>query len=181
MNRREKILLSALSAIAIGSGLFYVGASYVKRVQALEAKITELEFTREAYSQADDVAEILMEERAWIKKNEEGEQTYQDAQSALQRLVEKYSKDLGLETSGLRLIASEDEDIWEEEHQPVELEITIKGAEEKVYRWLVNVHQPSQYRALTSLKMSPDKNESGDQILCSVTVQKLIRTSSAAR
>lgn len=156
MNARERNLL-----ILLGTALFVVanliGFNWLKGYRAtVEKQSKEYAATIEVARFAGEQADAVSSEVDWLAENMAEEKEGELMQTQLQSFVSGRATAAGLSVSK--------EDIQENATDGVYFErarfrINVSGTEQALYRWLTELHSPKDFRAVTSLRLSPNRED----------------------
>jgi hypothetical protein len=156
MNQRERNLL-----ILLGTALFVVAnlAGYKWLVgyrDSVGKQTKEYEATIEVARFAREQADAVSGEVDWLAGNMPEEKEGELMQTQLQSFVSGRASAAGLGVSK--------EDIQENATDGVYFErarfrINVSGTEQALYGWLTEIHSPKDFRAVTSLRLSPNRED----------------------
>jgi hypothetical protein len=169
MSPREKQLL-ILFSIAGLLIIHVIGYNYY------ETKSSELQRTknnaRQALSDAKmfrDRSRQVADEMEWLAKHEPEPAAALNVQNSLQQFAEQQATRMGLTIKRQKLpTAVEDKT---SHYSRAKIEFILNGKEDALYQWLDSVHSPDQFRAVTSIRMSPDRDDD-TKIDCTVEVDQ---------
>lgn len=168
MNTRERNLLLLILAM-VGIFAHVWGAKlYLSKKDEKEQKITNLEIQVNSYRNSAATAEEIKGEMEWLEKHQPVSTTYEKAQSTLEQFLTNSSSSLGFKADNPKLIRIEDEG---GKFRRVKIQISATAQEEQLYRWLVEIHQPTLFRAVTQIRMKPTSKDDGT-IRCTLTAEK---------
>lgn len=153
-------------------GVFWGVKKYMEYLSDKQIELARLESTVMIYRSSDAVAEQIKGEVEWLTANEPEATTYGEVQSELVKFLNDSGRSAGFEPNNPKLIALEDTG---GKYRRVKVQITATAKEEQIYSWLVNIHQPTKFRAVTQILMKPAAQD--DQIVCTLTAEQwLIET-----
>lgn len=170
MSAREKRLLNLL--LIVGFLLLNFAAYklfYLKRLTATEQRAANAEAQVEAAKSSLEMLDLFEDEMAWLDKNEPKEATEQEAQTRLQQLLEREAQrnNLTIKRQQLQPSVVSPGLIY---HR-ARIEIQVSGMEAPLYRWLDRIHSPTETRAVTFMRMNPQKDDD-TQIDCQIIVEQ---------
>ena len=170
MSDREKRLLYLLLIV----GFLLVNFAgykmiYVPRMKAAQALGASTEAEVEVAKTRIETADLYTDEMEWLAKYEPAPTTAQDAQTKLEQLLGREALRNGLEKVGLKLQPSIQDPALP--YHRVRIEFTVNGMEAALYRWLDRLHSPNDFRAITYMRMNPQKNDD-TKIDCVVVVEQ---------
>lgn len=158
MSDREKRLLYLL----IGAAFVVVNLGVYKKVYetrlgAAESKLLGAQAKLEAAQTLIDTRDVYEAEMKWLEAREPKQATtQQQAQTRLQQLVQTYAKTQGLETKETRLQTSITDPSLN--YHRVRIQVTVSGTEQQLYPFLARLHSPNDFRAVTYMRVGPQKN-----------------------
>jgi hypothetical protein len=170
MSPREKRLLIFLGAAVFvivhvaALKMFFLPqlASARSDAKSFQDKSLDAEFRIE--SQEENREEI-----DWLLKYEPQPITPQDAESQLEELANREAQRRGLEVKRRKIQPKIEDPALKYHRARVDLEVS--GSERVLYQWLDRLHSPADFRAVTSMTMSP-KRDDDTQIDCRITVEQ---------
>lgn len=156
MSPREKKLLIffALGGFAILNLLGY--KFYADQKQKIDAAhmraVGQLKTAEMTSANRDSVATVM----EWVNAHQPRPSDYQTVRSALVSLVETEAKTAGLTFKPQRQL---DPDTEHANYHRVKAQISVSGTEQALYNWLCRIAEPDKFRAITYLRLSPNKEE----------------------
>ena len=111
----------------------------------------------------------VKDEMDWLAKNQPEPIASQDAQTKLQQFSEREAKAAGLTIKTQKPLAT-DQTAGKSYHR-VKFQFVVTGSEESLYRWFDKINIPEQFRAVTQILLSPDKQDD-TKIDCTVTIEQ---------
>ncbi len=156
MNARERNLLIVLGLTLFGV-LNFVGYNALTTWKARVAKEAEqhrqtLEIARFAREQADAV----QGEIDWLEKNKPEPKEAELVPSELQTFVTGRANSTGLTVAKQDILDNMTEGTYFERAR---FRINVTGREDALYRWLVELQSPKDFRAVTALRLSPNRED----------------------
>lgn len=168
MSPREKKLLIffALGGFAVLNLLGYkVFATQQIAIKGEHARAkTQLDSARMISASRDEVDPVM----AWIETNQPRPADYQLVQSALQDLAAKEATNAGLTPKTQKLLDTEQTGTH---YHRAKFQITLSGTEQALFRWFDKLNEPTKLRAVTFLRLSPNK-EDDTKIDCTAVVEQ---------
>lgn len=158
MTDREKSLLKVLIFAVVIAGLFLCYKRYYEPAYQ-EAKL-ELESATQNIQDMEQYLtneELVTEEREWLAENEPAPTSPQNAQSALQAFCSQEATDLDLEIkkeTPLPTVQTEGNF-----YHRARIEMLVSGEERTFYSWLKEVDDPTSFRRVTKLRLSPLRDD----------------------
>lgn len=158
MSSREKKLL-IFFAVAGFIVLNFFGANqlfaYQARIKAdRQAAESELK-TAEVFVESKDQ---VMDEMNWLAEHEPEPDEDQLVQTKLQQLAESEARNGGLtiKTGGQKLLPT---DKTGPNYHRAKVEFTVTGTEQALYSWIAKLQVPTQFRAVTFLRLQPNRED----------------------
>ena len=170
MSAREKSLLYLL--LAVGFLLVNLGGYkmvYLPRLAAAEVRSASAEAEVEAARSRIETVDLYTDEIKWLATYEPAPTTAQDAQTKLEQLLGREAQRNGLVKKRQKLQNSIDDPGLP--YHRVRIEFEVNGMEAALYRWLDRLHSPNDFRAITFLRMNPQKDDD-TKIDCTVIVEQ---------
>lgn len=168
MSPREKklIIFFAVGGFAV---INLLGFNYFARlrveINGQHAKaVTELKRADLLSTRRDEV-ESQME---WLSKHEPKPTDYQPVQTALQELAEKEVTGVGLTLKVQKLLPPDNGGPY---YHRVKVQLTMVGPERALYSWFDHLNSPDSLRCVTSIRLSPNK-EDDTLIDCTAVVEQ---------
>jgi len=156
MNTREKRLL-----IALGTALFAVVTLYgfkwvTAKQDAITAEIRGLETRLDGLIMLDRTRESMMDDVDWLAKNQPAPKEGELAPSQLENLVTQAATQAGLSVNRPKILPNiEDEGFYDR----ARFQVSVSGMEDGLYSWLVQMHSPKDFRAVTAIRYSPNRED----------------------
>lgn len=170
-DRERKMGIMIIAVLVVFAHVF--GSK--KLVDAFDKKKLELR-ALEQQAQAmmsGEGAGSTKEEQEWLTSHEPQPQTFEDVQTELQTFLTSAGERVGLTPFGYNLRQPEKE--LEEGEVPhynsVRIEIAVQGEQDKIFQWLVNIHQPDKFRAITYVKIQANEKVEGE-VICHIIAEQ---------
>ncbi|GAA5496873.1 hypothetical protein Rhal01_03061 [Rubritalea halochordaticola] len=161
LSDRERKMGVAVIAIIVVFGHVFGSKKLVDAFNAKKAELAKLEQEARVLVEGGDTEGIL-EDKQWLAEHEPEPQTYEDVQTELQKFLETSCTQSGLTPFGVELKKDIDAELGLfGNYRRVRIQISAKGDQQQIVQWLVKIHQPENFRALTYLKLEADKKEEG--------------------
>jgi len=170
MNKRERFLFGMIIVLLLAALHLWLGRQYMDNLNALRQEKRDLDATLNIYQASPETAQLIAEESKWLKLNKPSPATIQESQSKLQEFITKSSESIGFDTYGQKLIELQETG---GEFETVKIQVSARATEKELYQWFVNIHQPSKFRALTYLRLTPDKNDL-TQVVTTLAAEQII-------
>lgn len=168
MTRREKSMFIMILVMVAVFGHFWVAKKYIAASDKKDSQISKLESKASLYRSSASTSELIMDEVEWLKQYEPKPSTYGETQSELVKFLNDAGKQLGFTPVKPRLIQLEDDG---GKYRRVKVQITATATEEMIYQWLVNIHQPTKFRAVTLINLKPTPKDD-EKITCTLTAEQ---------
>ena len=170
MSGREKKLLNLLLIV----GFLLVNLAgykmwYVPRMLAAKGSVTDVEAKVNVAKDRIDTMDLYTDEMEWLAKYEPTPTTAQEAQTKLEQLMVREAQRNGLEEKRKKLQPSIKDPALP--YHRVKIEFEVNGMEASLYRWLDRLHSPNDFRAITYMRMNPQKDDD-TKITCMVVVEQ---------
>jgi uncharacterized iron-regulated membrane protein len=95
-------------------------------------------------------------EMDWLDEHQPEPAAEQDVQSALQGLVEREARSRGLTLKPGKYLPTDKTGVH---YHRVKYEIPVSGSEQSLYSWLDRLQVPTEFRAVTFLRVSPNRED----------------------
>lgn len=168
-DREKKLLFLALAAVFIIANLFAFKQLYQPKMKNAEGRLQAAESKLEINKQAIETVGMFEKEIEWLARYEPKPANAQQTQTKLQQLVEREAQRNSLEIKRQKLQASvEDPGL---SYHRARMEIEVSGMESGLYRWLDRLHSPNEFRAITFMRINPQKSDD-TMIDCQIVVEQ---------
>ncbi|MFC5050018.1 hypothetical protein ACFPK9_05280 [Rubritalea spongiae] len=168
MNKREKSLLTMILVMVVLFAHILGIKWYMTAYRQKEQTVNELGIRAASYRSSTETAAMIADEVKWLSEHEPEPSTVESSESELLKFLESSSSEVGLSATGQKLIPIEDSG---EVYRRVKIEVSANGTEEQIYKWLVAIHQPTEFRAVTQILMKPVSNDES-LVSCTLTAEK---------
>lgn len=170
MNEREKKLVIMLGAVGfLIVNLFLYFRVYVPRRAETRAKIVQYEATLDNADTFIQMRAEVADEIDWLEKNSPQVAPSQEVEAGLQRFAQTEASSNGLTIKRQRILPSIQNPGSAFHRARVELEIS--GREDALYKWIDRLQTPTEFRAVTGLRLSPER-EDDTLIDCKLVVEQ---------
>ncbi|MFD0894788.1 hypothetical protein KBB96_04775 [Luteolibacter ambystomatis] len=156
MSSNEKRLLAILG---IGGFILINILGFVKIKQFRAQLVADEAKARSEYNMAKLALEMrdqVAGEMDWLSQYEPKPQEEQDVQSALQQLVEREATSRGLTIKSQKLLPT---DTNQKHYHRAKVEFKVSGTEENLYKWIGRLQIPSEFRAVTKIRLVPETSD----------------------
>lgn len=168
MNKREKSLFTMIVLMIVVLGAFWGIKTYMTHLSDKQAELARLESKAMLYRSSDAIAAQIKDEVEWLAANEPEPATYGEVQSELVKFLNDSGNTAGFTATNPKLIPLEDDG---GKYRRVKVQITATAKEEQIYKWLVDIHQPTKFRAVTQILMKPSPQDE-ENIICTLTAEQ---------
>lgn len=158
MSSREKKLLIFFAV----AGFLVINLFGIKSFFAYQAKVkadrqvaqNELDIANTFRESKDQVTD----EMNWLADNEPEPAEDQVVQTNLQQLAETEARNGGLsiKTGGQKLLPTDKTGLH---YHRAKVEFTVTGSEQALYGWIAKLQVPTQFRAVTFLRLLPNRED----------------------
>ncbi|MFC4993627.1 hypothetical protein [Rubritalea tangerina] len=143
---------------------------YLETYREKEGQAMSLAVRAESYRNSVTTADVIAEEVAWMDQYEPEPSTFGAEQSKLLEFLTSSGKKLGFTPEKPQLSPLDNKG---GKYQRTKIQMTATATEEQIYQWLVEIHQPSEFRAVTQILMRPSpKAEEDETIICTLTAEQ---------
>ncbi|MGJ8671572.1 hypothetical protein [Rubritalea sp.] len=168
MNKREKSLLTMILVVVVLFAHILGVKWYMSTYRQKEQTVNDLGIRAASYRSSTETASSIADEVEWLSENEPEPSTLENTESDLLKFLESSSSKLGISAKDQKLIPLEDSG---EVYRRVKIEVTANGSEEQIYEWLVAIHQPTEFRAVTQILLKPVSNDDS-LVSCTLTAEQ---------
>lgn len=158
MSDRERNLLVLLVAMA------FIAANLLGYKVWFEPTMAKLKQDRENAEREADFnlaeagdAEILQKDRDWLERHEPQPNTVGRVKTSIQQLAEREATRMGLTLKRGGYGGEVIEPSFQ--YHRARYQIEVNGLESSIYRWLDRLHNPNEFRAVTYLRLSPQRDD----------------------
>jgi len=123
-----------------------------------------------SYKNSTSNAELIAKEVDWVDKHEPKPSTFGDEQSKLLAFLNSSATSIGFTLVKPQLSAMADTG---GKYLRTKIQIQATATEDQIYKWLVDIHQPTEFRAVTQIVMRPTAKVDDDGlIICTLTAEQ---------
>lgn len=156
MNTRERNLLIVLGTAVVVVGGFAGYSSLTQYHQQVKKDIATHEATLQVARFAQDQADAVEEEIEWLEKNLPEPKEAELVPSQLENLVTSRASGFGLTVTKPTILENATDGVH---YERARFKINVTGREQSLYQWLVAIHSPRDFRAVTALRLSPNREK----------------------
>lgn len=150
---------------------------YLTSYREKEGKAMALAAQSLSYKNSASNAELIAKEVDWVDKHEPKPSTYDDEKTKLLDFLESSGVKHGCTTTKPDF---PDEVDSEGKYQRAKVQIQATATEDQIYKWLVDIHQPTKFRAVTQIVMRPTAKVDDDGlIICTLTAEQWLIASNS--
>jgi hypothetical protein len=143
---------------------------YLTSYRDKEGKAMALTAQSVSYKNSASNAKLIAEEVAWIDQHEPKPSTFGDEQSKLLDFLNSSGENHGFTPAKPQLSPMIDTD---GKYQRTKIQIQATATEDQIYKWLVDIHQPKAFRAVTQLLIRPTSKVDDDGLVtCTLTAEQ---------
>ncbi len=118
--------------------------------------------------------EQVADEIEWLQQHEPQPEAAEQVPARLQGLCASEAANAGMQIKQQKILANtldNDAGAPPSHYQRAKVEFTVTGREESLYQWFDRLHQPDSFRAITALRLTPNR-EDDTTIDCTVTIEQ---------
>ena len=143
---------------------------YLTNYREKEGEAMALAAQFQSYKNSTSNAELIAKEVAWVDKYEPKPSTFGAEQSKLLAFLNSAGAKYGFTPAKPQLSAMIDAD---GKYQRTKIQIQATATEDQIYKWLVDIHQPTAFRAVTQLVIRPTSKVDDDGlVICTLTAEQ---------
>lgn len=169
MSAREQRLVILFSLIGFGLLNLFAFKWFQQKKESVRRARAQAEVTLQNARAFLDMRQQFADEIDWLAKHEPQPAAVQEVESALQRFVQEEAVKAGLSVKRQKIQPAEKSEGAIYHRARVEFQVT--GAESALYPWLYKLQAPEQFRAPTSLRITPQRDDD-TQVDCTVVVEQ---------
>ncbi|MFC7336314.1 hypothetical protein ACFQY0_03925 [Haloferula chungangensis] len=154
-SREKKLLIFFLTAIFAVVNMFGFQWLQKKRL-SVQQEIVAQESILNAADTAESSKEIFIQEIDWLEDNTPDPKEGELVPSQLENLVTTEATRAGLTVVRPKILDNDESGLY---YNRARFEIAVSGNEAALYRWLVRLHSPRDFRAITALRLSPNRED----------------------
>ncbi|BCX50040.1 hypothetical protein HAHE_39480 [Haloferula helveola] len=156
MKPREKRLLIAFAVILFAMVNFYGYKVYTEKKAKVAKDITTKELELRVALGNLDERDSKQKEIDWLNRTTPDPMEGGAAQSQLESFVSSRARSSGLTVDRPKILPNDER--GEFYHRAI-FQINVSGKEDALYRWLVQLHSPKDFRAITGLQLKPNRED----------------------
>jgi len=112
--------------------------------------------------------ESIVDEIEWLSQHEPEPQAGEQVAPKLQQLASAEASRAGMTVKKMEILADRSAESTESTHYNVgQVKFTVTGEEKNLYAWFDRMHSPNEFRAISQLTLSPNR-EDDSKIDCQV-------------
>ncbi|GAA5484347.1 hypothetical protein [Haloferula sargassicola] len=156
MKSREKKLLIGLGLAIFVMGNF-VGFKFLQNSKMnVEKQTAEYQQTLNRARFASEQSDAVQGEIEWLDKNLPDPKESELVPSQLESFVTGRATAAGLTVTRPQILDNQTDGAYFERAR---FKINVTGREDALYRWLVELNSPKNFRAVTALRLSPNRED----------------------
>ncbi len=157
MSSREKNLVSILLLAGFLMLNFFLYSQFKQKKSTFETDLNtaanNLELAKNIQASSDQYSEQM----EWLANNEPDAKDSQTVQGELQAYIDKEARAAGLELKGKqRFLPSDTQGQY---YHRAQIEISVTGTEQDLYKWLCGINDPAAFRAATQIRLNPNTKD----------------------
>lgn len=153
--REQRLLFLFLGAIVVIGGLF--GYRWVKALREEVAdEIREAETTIEVGQLAEEQWQSVQREVEWLDEYEPEPKVGELVPPQLETFTTNEARRAGLTINRPKILENETSGPY---YHRARFQISVSGMENALYNWLCRVQSPRDFRAVTELRLSPNRED----------------------
>ncbi|PQJ27347.1 hypothetical protein BSZ32_01775 [Rubritalea profundi] len=150
---------------------------YLTSYREKEGKAMALAAQAVSYKNSSSNAVLIAEEVAWVDKHEPEPSTFGDEQSKLLEFLKSSATSIGFTPVKPQLTEMTNTG---DKYLRTKIQIQATATEDQIYKWLVDIHQPTEFRAVTQIVMRPTAKVDDDGlIICTLTAEQWLIASNS--
>lgn len=154
-SREKKLLIFFVTAIFAAANLFGFQWLQKKRLD-VQKQIKEQEVVLKAADAAQSSKEVFIQEIDWLEDNTPEPKEGELVPSQLENFVTTEATRAGLTVVRPKILDNDESGVY---YNRARFEIAVSGNEAALYRWLVRLHSPRDFRAITALRLNPNRED----------------------
>ncbi len=163
-------MLLMIAGIVLVFAHVWGGKQYLTCYNDKEGKAMALAAQSLSYKNSASNAQLIAQEVAWIDEHEPKPSSFGEEQSKLLAFLNSSGVKHGFTPAKPQLSAMIDSD---GKYQRTKIQIQATATEDQIYEWLVEIHQPTAFRAVTQLVIRPTSKVDDDGlIICTLTAEQ---------
>ena len=172
MSEREKrLLFLLLGALFVILNLGLYKKVYEVRLNAADSKLVTAKAELDQAKTLIETRDLYESEMSWLSRNKPRPSSVQQAQTRLEQFVKGQARSQRLDIKSTKLQSSITDASLN--YQRVRIQVTLNGLEQQLYSFLSRLHSPNDFRAVTVMRLNPQKNDD-TRIDCQILVEQWI-------
>ncbi len=157
MSSREKSLLSLLLLAGFLMFNFFLYSQFKQKKSTFETSLntakTQLQLALNIQANSDQYSD----EMQWLADHAPAPTDDQTVQGQLQAYIDQEARAAGLEIKGKqRFLPTDTKGTY---YHRAQIEITVTGKEQDLYKWLHTINDPTTFRAATQILLRPNTDD----------------------
>lgn len=169
MNAREKRLVILMGLVGFLFLNLYAVRWYRQKRESVTRERDQAELTLQNARSFLEMKEQFADEIDWVAKYEPAPAAVQEIDSALQKFSQEEALKAGLTVKRQKPQTAEKPEGASFHRARIEFQVT--GTEAALYQWLDKLQSPQQFRAVTSLRLTPERDDD-TKIDCTVIIEQ---------
>lgn len=143
---------------------------YLTSYREKEGETMTLSAQSLSYKNSASNAELIAKEVSWVDEHEPKPTSFGEEQSKLLAFLNSSGAKHGFTPAKPQLSPMIDTNGV---YQRTKIQIQAIATEEQLYNWLIDIHQPTEFRAVTQLVMRPtSKVDEEGLVICTITAEQ---------
>lgn len=169
-DREKRLLFLLLGALFVVVNLGLYKKVYEPRVKAAASELSAAELALSEAQGMIDTRDLYEKEMSWLARHEPKPATVQQTQTKLQQMVANFARSNNLTIKRQKLQPSITNANLK--YHRARIQIEVNGMEKQLFQWLSRLHSPNEFRAVTFMRINPQKNDD-TRIDCEVIIEQL--------
>lgn len=157
MSSREKNLLSILLLAGFLMLNFFIYAQFTQKKTIYK---TNLDTARNKLQLAviqQENSQLFIDQMQWLADNEPEPTNGETVQGQLQAYIDEQARISGLTIKGKqRFLPTDNNGVY---YHRAQIEISVTGNDQNLYRWLHTINEPTAFRAASQIRLSPNTQD----------------------
>ncbi len=158
MTERERNLLLLLVVMAfLAANFLGYKVWYEPKMVELNSALTKANTKVEANEGKSSLFDLISQDKDWLDRFEPKPSTVGKMKTRIQQLAENEAARAGLVIKTKDF--GDDVETPSLNYHRVRYQIQVNGIESSIYRWLDRLHSPNEFRAITFVRLKPQRDD----------------------
>ena len=153
--REKKLLIFFVTAIFAVVNMFGFQWLQKKRL-TVQKEVVAQEAILTAADSAQSMKDVFIQEIDWLEDNTPEPKEGELVPSELENFATTEATRAGLTVVRPKILDNDESGVH---YNRARFEIAVSGNEAALYRWLVRLHSPRDFRAITALRLNPNRED----------------------